>query len=277
MLDKFVTQWLNIIQSKGAGMLVLYHNDMSVCAAKVRLALAEKGLEYTGHHINLRSGDQKKPEYVRLNPKGVVPTLIHDGFVVCESVIINEYIDEAFPDNPLRPDSPQGHARVRHWTKQIDDSIFAATGTMSVSIAFHHQYTPELIEEQVRFKGPSYRQQVEMWRKGPDNPAFPAAIKRMDKMLTDMDAALAAGPWLLGSTYTLADVAYAPYLTRLDHLKFLGMLEGRPRVAGWYERMRNRKAYQDALAAWFNPKYLPLMEEKGSEAWPKVKQILAET
>ena len=97
-------------------MIELYHNDMSVCAAKVRLALAEKGLEYTGHHINLRSGEQKKPEYVKLNPKGVVPTLVHDGFVVCESVIINEYIDDAFEGPALMPDSAQGRARVRHWT-----------------------------------------------------------------------------------------------------------------------------------------------------------------
>ncbi|MFM9971121.1 MAG: glutathione S-transferase family protein [Burkholderiales bacterium] len=256
-------------------MLELYHNDMSVCAAKVRLALAEKGLDYTGHHINLREGGQKKQEYVKLNPKGVVPTLIHDGFVVCESVIINEYLDEAFPYKPLMPADAQGRARVRHWTKQIDDSIFAATGTVSVSIAFHHQYTPDLIEEQVKFRGPAYRQMVEMWRKGPDNPAFPAAIKRLDKMLADMDKALVDGPWLLGKNYTLADVAYAPYLTRLDHLKFGGMLAARPRAADWYRRMRERKTYQDALAAWFNPKYLPLMEEKGNEAWPKVKALLA--
>ena len=257
-------------------MLELYHNDMSVCAQKVRLALAEKGLEYTEHHINLRSGEQKKPEYVKLNPKGVVPTLVHDGFVVCESVVINEYIDDAFEGPALMPESAQGRARVRHWTKQIDDSIFTATATVSVSIAFHHQYTPELIEEQVRFRGPSYRQFIETVKKGVDNPAFPAAIKRMDKMLADMDKALAEGPWLLGKQLTLADVAFASYYTRLDHLKFLGMLDGRPRAAGWYERMRSRGSYQEALAAWFNPKYLPLMEEKGNEAWPRVKKILAE-
>lgn len=95
-------------------------------------------------------------------------------------------------------------------------------------------------------------------------------------MLADMDKALADGPWLVGSQFTLADVAYASYLTRLDHLQFLGMLEGRPRAADWYRRIRARKTYQDALAAWFNPKYLPLMADKGNEAWPRVKQLLAE-
>lgn len=257
-------------------MLELYHNDMSVCAQKVRLALAEKGLEYTGHHMNLRSGEQKKPEYLKLNPKGVVPTLVHDGFVVCESVIINEYIDDAFDGPALMPDTAQCRARVRHWTKQIDDGIFTATAVVSATIAFRHQYTPELIEEQVRFRGPAYRQYVELLQKGVDNPNFPAAIKRMDKMIADMDKALVEGPWLLGKQLTLADVAFASYYTRLDHLRFLGMLEGRPHAALWYERMRSRNSYQDALAAWFNPKYLPLMEEKGNEAWPRVKLILAE-
>jgi glutathione S-transferase len=256
-------------------LLELYHNDMSVCAAKVRLCLAEKGLAYTGHHLNLRAGDQRQPEYLKLNPKAVVPTLVHDGFVITESVVINEYIDDAFPEPPLKPSTAQGRARMRWWTKQIDDGIFAATGTVSLSIAFHWQYTPELVEELTRLRGPAYRQRFDMVRKGVANPAFPEAIRRMDKMLADMDKALHEGPWLLGAQYTLADVAYAPYVTRLDHLRFGGMLQGRPRVAAWYERMKQRKTYQDALAAFFNPKYLPLMDEKGTEAWPAVKALLA--
>ena len=212
-------------------MLELYHNDMSVCAQKVRLALAEKGLSYTGHHMNLRSGEQKKPDYVKLNPKGVVPTLVHDGFVVCESVIINEYIEDAFEGPALMPGNAQGRARVRHWTKQIDDSIFGATATVSVSVAFHHQYTPELIEEQVRFRGPSYRQMVEAFRKGVDNPAFPAAIRRMDKMLGDMDKALEDGPWLLGQQFTLADVVLFGSFLAWSVLCFIAARK-RDRLAG---------------------------------------------
>ena len=256
-------------------MLELYHNDMSVCAAKVRLALAEKGIAYTSHHLNLRAGDQREPAYLALNPKGVVPTLVHDGFVVTESVVINEYIDDAFPEKPLKPSTAQGRARMRGWTKQIDDGVFAATGTVSLSIAFHHQYTPELVEELTKLRGPAYRARFEQLRRGVDNPSFPEAIRRLDKFVADMDKALAHQPWLCGEQLTLADVACAPYLTRLDHLKFLGMLDRRPRAIDWYERMRSRPTYQEALARWFNPKYLPLMDEKGTEAWPRVKALLA--
>jgi len=255
-------------------MLTLYHNDMSVCAQKVRLALAEKGLAYEARHLNLRQGDQQKPDYLKLNPKGVVPTLVDDATVVTESIVINEYLEDAFPARPLRPAEPAGRARMRLWTKETDGGIFAATGIVSMSVAFHHQYPPEIVEELARQRGPAYRQRFEQLRKGVDNPAFPDAIKRLYKMVTDMNAALAGTPWLAGHALTLADIAYAPYLTRLDHLKFLGMLDQNPRVAAWYERMRMRPSYQSALAAQFNPKYLPLMAEKGGEAWPRIRSLL---
>lgn len=255
-------------------MLTLYHNDMSVCAQKVRLALAEKGLAYEARHLNLRAGDQQQPAYLKLNPKGVVPTLVHDDTVVTESIVINEYIDDAFPDKPLKPADPAGRARMRWWTKHIDDGIFGATGIVSMSIAFHHQYSPEVVEELTKQRGPSYRQRFEQLKKGVDNPAFPDAMKRLYKMVVDMNAALEHGAWLVGDRFTLADIAYAPYVTRLDHLKFSALLDKHPRVADWYERMRQRPTYQTALAAQFNPKYLALMEEKGSAAWPRVAELL---
>lgn len=255
-------------------MLTLYHNDMSVCAQKVRLCLAEKTLPYEARHLNLRAGDQQQPDYLKLNPKGVVPTLVDDDTVVVESVVINEYLDDAFPKRPLKPNDPAGRAKMRWWTKQIDDSIFGATGTVSMSVAFHHQYTPEVLDELIRQRGPAYRARFSLLQKGVDNPNFPDAIKRLYKMVADMNAALERGPWLCGEMFTLADIAYAPYITRLDHLKFLGFLDKNKRTADWYERMKARPSYRTALAAQFNAKYLPLMDEKGSAAWPRVKELV---
>jgi glutathione S-transferase len=214
--------------------------------------------------------------YLKLNPNGVVPTLVHDDVVVIESIVINEYLDDAFPDPPLKPADAAGRARMRWFTKHVDAGIFPATGVVSMSIAFHHQYTPDVVDLIAEKRGPAYRRRFEQLRKGVDNPAFPDAIRRLDKMVADMEKALAArGPWLAGKAFSLADIAYAPYLTRLDHLKFAAMIEARPLAARWYDRIRARPAYQDALAKWFNDKYLPLMEEKGREAWPKVQALLA--
>ena len=91
-------------------MLDLYHHGSSVCAAKVRFALGEKGLEWRGHYLDILKGDQFAPEYQKLNPKAVVPTLVHDGQVIVESTVINEYIDEVFAETPLKPRSPAERA-----------------------------------------------------------------------------------------------------------------------------------------------------------------------
>ena len=83
--------------------LELYHNALSTCSQKVRLVLAEKGLDFESHPVDLAGGEQHAPDYVKMNPNHVVPTLVHDGRVLIESSLINEYLDEAFPERPLRP------------------------------------------------------------------------------------------------------------------------------------------------------------------------------
>jgi glutathione S-transferase len=120
-------------------MIELYHNDMSVCAQKVRFVLGEKALKWESRHLNLRAGDQQKPDYVKLNPNAVVPTLVDDGKVIIESTVINEYLDDAYPEPRLRPADAVARARVRLWTKQLDESVHAATRTISNAIAFRHQ------------------------------------------------------------------------------------------------------------------------------------------
>ena len=95
-------------------MLHLYHHGSSVCAAKVRLALAEKGLPWQGTYLDILKGDQFDPEYVKLNPKAVVPTLVHDGKIVTESTLICEYLDDVFPEPSLRPADPYARWQMRH-------------------------------------------------------------------------------------------------------------------------------------------------------------------
>ena len=98
-------------------MIELYHNDMSVCAQKVRFALGEKMLRWKSHHLNLRAGEQQKTEYLKLNPNAVVPTLVDHGTIIIESTVINEYLDDAHPEPRLRPADAGQRARMRLWTK----------------------------------------------------------------------------------------------------------------------------------------------------------------
>ena len=95
-------------------MLELYHNDMSTCSKKVRLVLAEKGLEWTPHDMDLRAGETRTDEYIRnINPNGVVPVLIVDGVPLIESTVIMEYLDDAYKEPRLRPADPMARAKMR--------------------------------------------------------------------------------------------------------------------------------------------------------------------
>lgn len=262
-------------------MIELYHNDMSTCSQKVRLALAEKGLEWQGHHLNLRAADQQRPEYLTLNPNGVVPTLVHDGVVVIESTVINEFIADAHPNPPLRPLEAADRARMRLWTKQLDEGLHAATGVVSTCIAFRHQHFATKSEREITAYLDSMpdaakreRQRENIFR-GVESSYFAAALRRFDRLLSDMEEALSQNAWLAGNTFSLADIAFTPYATRLEHLQLAPMWDRRPSVARWYDAVRARPSYATAITEWLNPAYLPLMEEKGREVHERVLGILA--
>jgi glutathione S-transferase len=261
-------------------MIALYHNDMSVCAQKVRMTLAEKQLPWESHHLDLRAGDQQKPEYVKLNPNAVVPTLVHNDGVIIESTVICEYLDDAYHKPSLRPKDPAARARMRLWTKQLDEGVHAATSTLSNGIAFRHQklvWGMEKLEEFHR-NMPSAARREQSWEnitKGVESRYFGDAAKRFDKLLGDMEAALATGRWLVGDEFSLADVSYAPYITRLDHLQLQFLWERRPRTADWYDRLRERRSYAIALDGWPNQAYYALMKDKGMEARDRVQAIVS--
>ncbi len=94
-------------------MLVLHHAWRSSASRRVRLCLEEKGLAYEGHVVNLEAMEHHSPEYLKINPNGVIPALIHDGRPLYESGTICEYLDEVFPEPPLSPDNAYDRASMR--------------------------------------------------------------------------------------------------------------------------------------------------------------------
>jgi glutathione S-transferase len=261
-------------------MLALYHNDMSLCAQKARLCLAEKGLEWENRHLVLRAGEHQQPWYVKLNRRAVVPTLIDGDRVVPESNVILEDLEEAFPDPRLAPRDPYGRARMRLWTKQLDEDVHdASAAILSFGIAFRHQYLERgeagrKMLEQIpnMFKRERRRDVIEH---GTGSKHFVIAVERMVLLLDEMEQALADQRWLAGDDYTLADVAFTPYLARLEHLNILEMVGERHRVADWYRRCRARPSFHDAIVKWENADYLGLMKRRGAESWPQVRDIIA--
>ncbi len=103
----------------------LYHFWSSVCSVRCRMALEEKGVPWTSRYIDLFKFDQMRPEYLAINPRGMVPTLVHDGKAVRESSVINEYIDAAFAGPALTPPDPLGAARMREFVFLCDEGFTA--------------------------------------------------------------------------------------------------------------------------------------------------------
>jgi glutathione S-transferase len=173
-------------------MLEPFHNDMLTCSQKVCLALAEKGLDWKKHYLNLKTGDQQKPNYIKLNPNAFVPTLLDEGKVLIESTVINKYLDDAYLEHPLCSKDACEGVRMCRWTKQFDEGVHAATGILSMGIAFRYQRLaqgPEVLESMLKkMSDPGkHKRSREGITKGVDASFFPPAIKRFDKLLGDVE------------------------------------------------------------------------------------------
>ena len=234
-------------------MLELYHATHSTCSQKVRLCLAEKALEWRSHHVNLRAFEQLEPAFLALNPDAVVPVLVHDGRVIRESLVINEYLEDVFPEPALRPADAFARARMREWTQYV-----AAEPTWAVKTpSFNRNIRPEIAGRYsdaelaaIAAKMPN-KETAARWvravKEGFSEAELAAAVARLATTLDRMQEALAGSSWLAGEDYTLADVDMAPFVHRIAHIGETAMIEARPRVAQWYETMRARPAFKQAM------------------------------
>jgi glutathione S-transferase len=231
-------------------MLELYHAGLTTCSKKSRVALKEKGLAYKSHYLNLGKFEHHDPAYLKLNPNGLVPTLVHDGMVVIESGVINEYIDEVFPATPLKPADPLSRAKMRVFCKMADEYALPATRVptwtrtkaaqlQAMSAAEFDRVVAEtaLVDHQMKLKA--------LRGEGFSKKEFDEAYGRMDYVFARSEAALADGPYLAGNAYSLADIAILPYIYAFREVR-PELMTAHPRVGEWYERVMARPAVQAA-------------------------------
>lgn len=244
-------------------MLEFYDNDMSVCAQKVRVVLAEKGLDYTRHHLNLRAGDQFSPAYLKLNPKAVVPTLVHNGNVIIESTVIINYLDEAFSASPLHPENPVNRATMLQWMILPDSGLHDACGLTSFALAFRYQLlklAPDALAAHLA-KMPNEQRRTHVKNvveQGLDAPGVAQAIRTFYQAIQRMSQALTQADWLAGDTLSLADITMLPYVLRLSHLGLDWLWQDLPQVADWFARMQVRDSFA-VLKNHFDADYLAIM------------------
>src|SRR3970282_1229647 len=104
-------------------MIKLYHFPPSTNSRKVRIVLIEKGLEFERINIDLSKKEQKNPDYLKIHPLGQVPALDDEGFVVYDSTIINEYLEDEYPYPRLMPEDSEGRALARLMEDFRDNSF----------------------------------------------------------------------------------------------------------------------------------------------------------
>jgi len=262
-------------------MLALYHHGTSVCAAKPRLVLAEKGIEWESRYVDILANEQFAPEYLALNPEGVVPTLMHDGQVIRESTLICEYLDAVFPETPLVPDDALSRYEMRLWTMRMDKEHPLNVGPLTFAISHRHgvlRHGDDAVDKYINAMGPAQvERRQRMLSADIEAPGPKASLKICDKLLGDMEVVLGERSWLSGEEFSLADIGVIPYINRLDMLQLSGMwTEARPQVTDWFERVKSRASYLPAMFEFVPPPLTALMKEKGAEAWPRAEAILAE-
>jgi glutathione S-transferase len=255
-----------------------YHNINSVCAQKVRIALIEKGQDVKEHLLTLR-GDQFDPAYLKLNPNGVVPTLVHDGRAIIESSLILYYIDEVFPDPPLMPATPQLRHRARLYNKLIDEYLHNSCTILTFATAFRpaflklprEAWLAEINKTPLKRRGEYKRSVIEH---GLDSEFVTEAIVQHKKLLTWMDQSLESGRYLAGDRFSNADCAVIPYILRLELLKLDGMWDRYPAVADWWGRMRERPSVKAAIFDRMSETDWAPFRNLAPDPWPKVEALL---
>jgi glutathione S-transferase len=108
--------------------LTFYYGSGSPPAWRVWLALEHKGIAYDAVRLHFDRGEHKSPEFLKVNPRGKVPAIIHDGFALAESGAILEYLEEAWPDRPLLPKVAKARARVRQLAREAGEYLNGMTG-----------------------------------------------------------------------------------------------------------------------------------------------------
>jgi glutathione S-transferase len=200
-------------------VITLYHDIPSSNSDRVKIALAEKSLSWDGVRVRLANTEQKKPEFLKLNPYGKIPVLVEDGNVLFESCIINEYLDEKYPDPPLMPRDPYLRGR----------------GRVLVDYALNYAHAAYWA-----LRGEMRKPAAERNSQAIDN-----SRNRLRELLIYLEGALGDRDYFLGE-FSLTDIAIAPRFLRAETYGALPA-PSLPRLSAWLERLKQRPSVKAIL------------------------------
>ncbi|MGE0038891.1 MAG: glutathione S-transferase family protein [Xanthobacteraceae bacterium] len=237
--------------------LKLYHSGLTTCSKQVRHQLREKEIPYESCYVELWRYENLSPSYLSINPNGVVPTLVHNGKPIINSFCIMEYVEDVFPERPLRPHDPLDRARSRYWAWTADEVHLMLA---RLTHAFMLQAKVEGLsgeEQQIMLANTPVPEKRERWQNlttggySPDQiqSAVNAVLFKFQNMEKELEH---RGPWLAGDGLSLGDIAMLAIFHRITELFPDEIKEGRfPRLNDWWARAMKRPAakfvYTDGL------------------------------
>lgn len=260
---------------------VLYHFPPSTCSQKVRMALVEKGVPFEARTINLLAGEQHAPDYVKLNPDHVVPTLLLDGEVFTESTLINDFIDDHFTGPPLRSADSVQRYRSAALTQFIDRRIHGKVsgvpthailtrgmmaGRAPEEISAYLTAIPDLAERSLR---------ESLLARGVEAPELADALHAIARFLARLEMLLSQQEWLSGVRFGLGDISALPYVVRFDTLGLDGLWTvDRPGVTAWLARAKARPSFAEAFTKWLPEPMAQMFAKLAAEVRPQLEPMI---
>jgi glutathione S-transferase len=239
--------------------LIYYHAEPAANSLKSMIPLIEKGLDWESHYVDLHKFEQHQPWFTAINPEGQVPVLEHNGVIITHTTVINEYLEDAFPDaqpedTDLRPRDPLGAARMRYWNKFVDEHVMNFVSMHGwhrmVGVIARNIDSGEFEKLLESIPLPDQRKKWATARSGFSEADLANAIAKIEYAVDKVEAALAETPWLAGTSYTLADINFYSHCGMMVERMFPEMEIARraPRLVEWRDRVTARPAVAKALA-----------------------------
>jgi len=239
--------------------LHLLHFAGSSCSQKVRIFLNLKGIAWESHHIDLPGNENFKPWFLGINPRGLVPVLVHDGAIHIESNDIIQYLEKRFPEPKL---IPAGHENEVAALLRHEDDLHLDLRTLSFRFVFAPPGPPKPAEALASYaangsgtvqglKDRDKEIQIEFWQRaakeGFSDERARASAQKFRAEFNALDKRLANAPYLMGDSLSVLDIAWFIYAHRLS-LAGYPLQRLHPHVFAWKERLGARPEFAKEIA-----------------------------
>jgi glutathione S-transferase len=235
-------------------MLKYYHAEPLANSLKSMIPLFEKALPFESIYVDLHKFEQHSAWFIAINPEGQVPVLDHDGVIITHTTVINEYLEDVFPDVPLRPRDPEGAARMRYWNKFVDEHVMNHVSMHGwhrmIRVITQGIESGEFETLMARIPLPDQRQKWMTARSGFSEADLANATRKIEYAVDKIEAQFANSVWLAGDDYTLADINFYSHCGAMVERMFpeLEIAARCPLLVAWREKMTARPAVAKALA-----------------------------